>query len=63
LFLLLANATSHAGVLAIVLALGFVLGVFGHIIRSRTMILTALIVIAAVSSYFLIAGEAQTFSK
>lgn len=63
MLLVLATATAHAGVLAVVLALGFLIGVFGHIIHSRTLILTAIIVIAAVSGYFLIAGEAQTFSK
>jgi hypothetical protein len=34
------------------LAVGLVIGVFGHIIRSRAMILTGIIIIGGVSAYF-----------
>jgi hypothetical protein len=56
-FLSLASATAHAGVLAVAIALGFIIGVYGHIIRSRTLIITGIIVIGAVSAYFAISGE------
>jgi hypothetical protein len=35
-----------------VLALGLVVGVFGHIIHSRTLILTGILMIGLVSAYF-----------
>lgn len=57
----LASATAHAGVLAITVALGFLIGVYGHIIKSKTLILTGIIVIGAVSAYFAVSGEIQTF--
>ncbi len=63
MFFPLASATAHAGVLAITLALGFVIGVYGHIVRSRTLILTGIIVIGAVSAYFAIAGEIQSIQR
>ncbi|MCA1694420.1 MAG: hypothetical protein LC749_06680 [Actinobacteria bacterium] len=37
----------------VVMAFGAVIGVFGHIVHSRTMILTGILVIALVSAYFL----------
>jgi hypothetical protein len=40
----------HATLAALVL--GLVIGVFGHIIRSRAMILIGIIIIAVVSAYF-----------
>ena len=51
--LLLGNSQSsdlHATLAA--LALGVVIAVFGHIIRSRTLILTGIIIIGGVSAYF-----------
>jgi hypothetical protein len=48
---------SHLGVFAAALALGFVIGVFGHIIRSRTLIITGILVIGAVSGYYALVLE------
>ena len=56
----LADATSHLGLFAAVIAIGFIIGVYGHIIHSKTLILTGIFVVAAVSFYFVAAGEIQT---
>jgi NaMN:DMB phosphoribosyltransferase len=60
---LLAPATvaNHLGTFVIVLVFGFLIGVAGHIIHSRTLVITGIIVIAAVSIYFAAAGEVQSF--
>jgi hypothetical protein len=50
--LVLAVQSSHLGVFTAVLALGLVIGVFGHIIKSRTLIITGILVIGLVSAYF-----------
>lgn len=34
------------------LAVGLLIGVFGHIVRSRAMILTGIVIIGGVSAYF-----------
>ena len=34
------------------LAVGLVIGVFGHIIRSRALILTGIVIIGGVTAYF-----------
>jgi hypothetical protein len=53
--------TDHAlSVFAIGMGVAFLFGVYGHIIHSRTMIITAILLIAAISLFFVIAGEAQT---
>jgi hypothetical protein len=57
-----AAATSHLGLFAVVLLVGFAIGVFGHIIRSRLLILAGIAVIAFVSLYLVGAGEVQTLS-
>lgn len=57
-----ADATAHLGAFATALALGFVVGVYGHVIRSKTLVMTGIIAVAAVSIYFVISGEAQTGS-
>ncbi len=44
------QATFHA--LIAVLIFGLVIGVFGHIISSKTLILTAILLIGGVSAYF-----------
>jgi hypothetical protein len=36
----------------VVLVAGFVVGVFGHVIKSRTLILTGIVVIALTTAYF-----------
>jgi hypothetical protein len=51
--LLLGSAQqSHLHVTLAALAVGLVIGVFGHIIRSRAMILTGIVIIGGVSAYF-----------
>ncbi len=50
--LLLAVQSSHLGLFTAVLALGLVIGVFGHIVKSRTLIITGILVIGLVSAYF-----------
>jgi hypothetical protein len=52
LLLVQAAGASHLGVFTAVLAIGLVIGVFGHIIKSRTLILTGILVIGVVSAYF-----------
>jgi hypothetical protein len=44
------QATFHA--LIVVLVFGLIIGVFGHIIDSKTLILTAILIIGGVSAYF-----------
>jgi hypothetical protein len=55
--LLLSTAvrSSHLGLFAGVIALGFVIGVYGHVIKSRTLILTGILVIGLVSAYYVFA--------
>jgi hypothetical protein len=50
--LVLAAQSSHLGVFTAALAFGLVIGVFGHIIKSRTLIITGILVIGLVSAYF-----------
>jgi predicted ABC-type exoprotein transport system permease subunit len=59
--LLLAAAADHLNVFLIAIGLGFLVGVYGHIIHSRTLILTGIAVIAVISLYFVASGEIQTF--
>jgi len=49
--------SSHLGLFAAVIALGFVVGTFGHIIRSRALILTGILVIALASSFYVFGLE------
>ena len=50
--LLIASQESRLTALIAVLVFGLVVGVFGHIIRSPTLILTGILIIGAVSAYF-----------
>jgi hypothetical protein len=43
---------SHLGAFAAIIALGFVVGIFGHIIKSRTLIIIGIIMIGVVSMVF-----------
>lgn len=52
LALLPTAATTTLGPYAAVMAFGFVIGVFGHVIHSRTLILTGILIVGLVSSYF-----------
>jgi hypothetical protein len=48
----LAVQSSHLGLFTAALAVGLLIGVFGHIIKSRTLIITGILVIGLVSAYF-----------
>ncbi len=50
--LLIASQESRLTAFIAVLVFGLVIGVFGHIIRSRTLILTGILIIGLVSAYF-----------
>jgi len=63
LLLPLADATAHLGAFAIAIVLAFAVGVYGHIVRSRPLILISIVVIAAISLYFVEVGEVATFNK
>ena len=47
-----AGQQSHLVLFSIALAIGLVIAVFGHIIKSRPLILLGLLVIGLVSAYF-----------
>ncbi len=48
----LAASSSHVGLFTAVLACGLLIGVLGHIIGSRTLIIIGILVIGLVSAYF-----------
>jgi hypothetical protein len=50
--LIVAATSSHLGLFTAALALGLLIGVLGHIIHSRTLIITGILVIGLVSAYF-----------
>lgn len=50
--LAVAVRSSHLGLFAALLGVGFLVGVFGHIIRSRSLILAGIAVIGLVSAYY-----------
>jgi hypothetical protein len=52
LTLVLAAASSHIGLFTAALVVGLLIGVFGHIIKSRALIITGILVIGLVSAYF-----------
>ena len=49
---LVVAASSHLGVFVGVLSFGLVIGVLGHIIRSRILIIIGIVLIGVVSAYF-----------
>ncbi len=49
--------SSNIGLFAGVIALGFLIGAFGHVIHSRTLILTGILVIGLVSGYYALVLE------
>jgi hypothetical protein len=55
LLLSVAVRSSHLGVFAAATALGFLIGIFGHIINSRPLIITGILVIGVVSAYYVFA--------
>ncbi len=52
MLLLLASQQSELNASVVVLAVGLAIGVFGHIIRSRTLIITGILIIALFSALF-----------
>jgi hypothetical protein len=60
---LIAAATAHLGAFAIVLLIGFAIGGAGHLSSSKVLVVIGILVIAAVSLYFVAAGEVQTFGS
>jgi F0F1-type ATP synthase assembly protein I len=50
--LVLASQQSQLHAFVAVLVFGLVVGVFGHIIHSRALILTGILIIGLVSAYF-----------
>jgi hypothetical protein len=50
--LLIASQQAEFHALIAVLIFGLVIGVFGHIISSKTLILTGILIIGGVSAYF-----------
>jgi hypothetical protein len=47
-----AVASSHLGLFSAMLALGLIIGVFGHIISSRWLVILGILIIGLVSAYF-----------
>jgi hypothetical protein len=50
--LLIASQQTAFNALIALLIIGLVIGVFGHIISSKTLILTGILIIGGVSAYF-----------
>jgi hypothetical protein len=50
--LLFALSSSGANVLAVVMAVGLLIAIAGHVINSRWLILTGILVIGVISVYF-----------
>ncbi len=50
--LLIASQQSQLHALLAAMVFGLLVGVFGHVIRSRTLIVTGILIIALVSAYF-----------
>jgi hypothetical protein len=49
---ILAASNPHLALIAAALALGALIGIYGHIIHSRALILSGIVIIGAVSAYF-----------
>ncbi len=52
MILVLATQQSQLGTFVVVLVLGLLLGIYGHLIKSRALIITGILVIGLVSAYF-----------
>ncbi len=52
MILLIASQQSQLHALIAAMVFGLLVGVFGHIIRSRTLIVTGILIIGLVSAYF-----------
>lgn len=51
--LVLAAVSGNVGPYAVVMGVGFLIGVYGHVIKSRLLILTGIALVGLVSAYFL----------
>jgi hypothetical protein len=47
-----AVVSTGVGAYAAVMGFGFLIGAYGHVIKSRTLILTGILIVGAVSAYF-----------
>lgn len=52
MLLLLASSSAHLGLFAGAMALGLLIGVLGHVVKSRTLIVSGLLIIGLLSVYF-----------
>ncbi len=52
MLLLIASQQSQLHALLAAMVFGLLLGIFGHVIRSRTLIVTGILIIGLVSAYF-----------
>ncbi len=52
MILVLATQQSQLGTFVVLLVLGLLVGVYGHLIKSRGLIITGILVIGLVSAYF-----------
>jgi len=50
--IVVAAQASHLTLFEIALVIGLLIGIFGHIIKSRALIITGILLIGAVSAYF-----------
>jgi hypothetical protein len=51
-FLLPIAATTNLGPYALAMGAGFAIGAYGHLARSRTLILIGILIVGLVSAYF-----------
>jgi hypothetical protein len=49
---MLAAVSDKLGPYAVVMGVGFLIGVYGHVIKSRTLILIGIALVGGVSAYF-----------
>jgi hypothetical protein len=50
--LILAAVSDKLGPYAAAMGFGFLIGVFGHVIKSRPLILTGILIVGVISAYF-----------
>jgi hypothetical protein len=61
LLLVPASINGHLTTFVVVIIFGFFVGALGHATANRTLVITGIIIIAAVSIYFAASGEVQSF--
>ncbi len=59
--LLPGSINGHLTTFVVVIIVGFLVGAVGHATQNRTLVITGIIIIAAVSIYFAASGEVQSF--